>query len=317
MCQMQTTQTCFVLLQACVQQHAFIRPAVQQQEVTPHSLPSKSRANVPCLSDSHHGSGAAETDASCDDTESSSSSSSDNDSISGSDGAAYQPSVKRKHTTARGHSRRTGTAGQAVAPLPAAAAAAGTSSLTSDQGAASTQRRTRAHVLPEPQCAPPHLVRCQCLFQCTAIKIPSSLCTDIRTGFGVPLELSVMVHPARWSVKEYVLSQQPEPPQQPGSTTSAQVASAITATAAEAALTSNPPQQAGGNSTDDQAEAGSTVCLGPFTGFMKHSSKRGWVVGQLQHSLQLCRYVNPHQVVLVERVSSTYFSTPECEEAQR
>jgi len=124
------------------------------------------------------------------------------------------------------------------------------------------------------------------------------------------MQLSVVVHSAQWSVKEYVLSQQPAPggTQQPGSTTAMQGASATTATAAGAAVASGSVQQAGGNITGDQSEAGSTVCLGPFTGSMKQTSDGSWLhqlVRQLQENLQIYQFNATHQVVLAERVSST------------
>jgi len=294
-------------MQACVLQGASISPGTQPNRAAPHSPSSSSRDG-----DSHLSSGAAETYTRSGTESSSSSSSWDNDSHDGSDGAAYQQSTRRKHTASRGHCRKTGTAGQAVAPSAAAAAAVGTSSLTSDQGAVNTRRRTLTHALPSPQCTPPHLVWCQSRFDPRKdIKIPRSLCTDINSmcgttaSTGVPMQLSVVVHPALWSVREYVVSQQPAPPPQPGSTPAEHGSSAITATAtaaAETALAGSPIQQAGGGSTDDQVEAGSTVYLGPFTGSMKQNSDGTWVVRQLQHNRQLWPYGTTHQVVFAERV---------------
>jgi len=322
-----------VLLQACVQHHAFTSPAVQQQEVAPHSLPSNSKDDAICLSGSHHGRGAAKTDISCDDTESSSTSTTssssswdnDSDSDSSSGGGPKQPSMNRKQSASRSHRRRTGTAGQAVAPP---AAAAGTSSLTSGPGAANTRRGTLTHALSSPQLTPPHLVWSQSRFSNKNITIPSALCTDVRSGCenpaGVPMQLSVVVHPTQWSVKGYVLSQQPaglqqqqgavaSPPEQADATTAAHgvstAAAAAAAAAAGAASASGSAQQAGANLTGDQAAAGRTMCLarriGPFTGLMKQSSKGCWSVTQLHHSRQLCPYYTAHQVVLAERVSSS------------
>lgn len=221
----------------------------------------------------------------------------------------------------------------------AAASAAGARKVAAAaMPAAARVKKAVACARPSSHCTSPHLVRVQSSFALRSLPIPYSVCTDMlktATGAGAAVQVEFVVHPADWSVKDYVLSQQPRQQRSVDRTAAAQGGisdsraagqpSAAGPTDAQPSAGSTPAagtaqqqhapslasQQATASATNTSsagqaaAATGSinTVFLGPFGAVLTLRKTGALQLTKLQHQGQLSTYNNGYQVVLHERVS--------------